>query len=272
MAAGYYYIISLLPELSLNDKNKSFEMVHYRDFVIPMLESEDVPLMKILFYNYDIQNLVNLMLQKDYEWNLAGNYTQEEMTEGMKQPDLLPEFLQKFIENNAGRREKHTEKQLINEATWLFVDWCKQIENPFLKRWMRFENNLKNLLIWLNSHKFKLNPTLEVLGSHYEAEYLRKVDKDQIHLKSWDYHFKDVLTHYDNPNIAVREFIIDEMRWKFLNELEEQYAFGIERLLGFAIRLQIINRNISATEDGGKERLTNLLSDMRLAYVMPESF
>jgi hypothetical protein len=80
------------------------------------------------------------------------------------------------------------------------------------------------------------------------------------------------MTQFDNPNIAIREFVIDEMRWQYLSELEEKHQFGIERLLGFAIRLQIINRNIINTEEEGKRQLLSLLENIRQGYEMPENF
>jgi len=272
MAEGYYYIISALPELSLSDKSLEFNMVSYRETFLPMMQEEDAGLLRILYYKYDIQNLVGIIKEKDFYWNDAGNFSRQQLEDGIKQPELLPDFLNDFIVDHVKKRDIKKEKDLHNEASSLFIDWCRNINNPFLKRWMLFENNLKNLLIWLNSHKFDLDPTQEVLGSHFEASYLRITEKDQIDLKAWDFHFREVLTQYDNPNIAVREFLIDEMRWNFLNDIEEKFAFGVERLLGFAIRLQIINRNIMATEEDGKARLNKLLDDMRSAYVMPETF
>jgi hypothetical protein len=43
-------------------------------------------------------------------------------------------------------------------------------------------------------------------------------------------------------------------------------------LLCFAIRLQLINRNIAATEEDGGEKINQLLTEIRAAYVMPEDF
>jgi hypothetical protein len=70
----------------------------------------------------------------------------------------------------------------------------------------------------------------------------------------------------------MREYLIDQMRWQYLDELEENYAFGIERLMAFVIKLQIINRNIVTTEEAGRERLEQLLHGIRKEYEMPETF
>lgn len=272
MARGYYYLISSLPELSLNDKNLEYNMVSYRQFVMNELLPNDQKLLKILYYRYDIINLVNLIKETGDTWLEAGNYSQEELVEMLGLPDNMPAFMRLFAEDTRKKWPVLSKKELINRATTYFIDWSQRIENVFLRKWLRFDYNLKNLLIWLNSHKFGLDPENEVLGNHYEAEYLRKTKKDEIDLKSWDFRYREVMTHFDNPNIAIREAVIDEMRWNYLSELEESHAFGIERLLAFTIRLQIINRNIENTEQEGKEQLKELLNNIREGYDMPEQF
>jgi hypothetical protein len=272
MARGYYYLITALPELSLNDKDLVYNMVSYRQFVMDELLPGDQKLLKILYYRFDIINLVNMIKETGDPWLEAGNYSREELDEMLGLPDSMPAFMRLFAEETRKKWPVAGEKELINRATTYFIDWSQRIENTFLRKWLRFDYNLKNLLIWLNSNKFGLDPANEVLGNHYEAQYLRKTKKDEIDLKAWDFRYREVMTHFDNPNIAIREAVIDEMRWQYLSELEENYSFGIERLLAFVIRLQIINRNIENTEQEGKEQLKQLLKNIRSGYDMPEQF
>lgn len=272
MGRGYYYLISALPELSLNDKHLEFNMVTYRDFVMHELQPNDQKLLKILYYKFDIINLVNLIKESDEPWLEAGNYSRDLLNEMLGLPDSMPAFMRLFAEDTRKKWPVLSEKELINRATTYYIDWSQRIDNPFLRKWLRFDYNLKNLLIWLNSHKFGMDPEKEVLGNHFEAAVLRKTNKDEIDLKAWDFRYSEVMTHFDNPNIAIREAVIDEMRWHYLSELEEGYAFGIERLLAFVIRLQIIHRNIENTEQEGKEQLKTLLENIRGAYDMPEQF
>ena len=187
-------------------------------------------------------------------------------------PDSLPNFMQHFVEQTKDKWDKTPRKELINKATELFIDWSREAPNTFIRKWFYFDQNLKNLLIYLNSNKFKLDPREEVLGENYEAAYLRETNVDDLDLRSWDLAFKEALTHFDNQNVAVREFLIDEMRWKYLVELEQEYSFGIERLLAFVIKLQIVNRNITDTEEAGRKRLTQLQETIKKEYEMPETF
>jgi len=272
MKNGYYYIISSLPELNLSDKNLEYDMLSFREYVSELLEEVDFKMLKILYYPYDIPNFINLIKANGAAWDARGNYTREAFDAMLMVPDTLPVFLQQFYDETRPDWEKTSEKELINTATSLFIDWSRTVQNPFLKKWLYFDQNLKNLLIWLNSNKFDMKPNEEVLGENYEAEYLRATNADDLNLHSWDLPFKEALTHFDNPNVALREYLIDQMRWKYLDELEENYAFGIERLMAFVIKLQIINRNIVTTEEAGRERLEQLLQGIRKEYEMPETF
>ena len=272
MANGYYYLISALPELNLTDKELEYDMITYRSFVMELLDPVDAKLLKILYYPFDIMNLVTLIKGNETDWDACGNYSKDELQEMIQLPDSLPRFMQLFVEETRETWEKASAKDLLNKATSLFVDWSREAPNAFLRQWLYFDQNLKNLLIYLNSNKFDLDPDKEVLGENYEATYLRSTKFDDLDLKSWDLRFKEALTHFDNPNVAVREFLIDEMRWKFLHELEENYSFGIERLLAFVIKLQIINRNIVDTEEEGRKRLEQLQKTIKKEYEMPETF
>ena len=272
MANGYYYLISALPELNLTDKELKYTMISYRTSVMEQLDYKDANLLKILYYPFDIINLINLIKDSEDDWDERGNYTKDQLFEMLELPDSLPEFMQNFVEQTQSEWKKKTGKELLNKATEIFVDWSREAPNKFLREWLYFDQNLKNLLIYLNSHKFELDAKQEVLGQNYEATYLRNTPFEDLNLRSWDLPFKEALTQFDNPNVAIREFVIDEMRWNYLEDLEENYSFGIERLLAFAIKLQIINRNIEDKEEDGKMRLQQLQENIKEAYKMPETF
>ncbi len=271
MNEGYYYLITSLPDLSLNDKNVGYTVRSFRELAAEHLTPSDYELLTYLYYPYDIQNLVTL-IKHDHPWNNNGNYSREELELCLQEPERLPVFLQPFVLESQKLWEKTSLKTLLNAATTHYIDWTHTIPNRFLRKWLTFDQNLKNLLIWLNCQKFGLDPKEEVLGSYYEAEFLRQTKAAEINLKSWDFQFREALNHFDNPDIAVRELIINEMRWHHLDELLQPYVFGIEPLLGFAIRLQLINRNLTDTEEPGTRRLNELLTGVMNDYQLPENF
>jgi hypothetical protein len=272
MREGYYYLITALPDLSLTDKDPGYTVLSFRKFVMEQLDPKDAKLMQILYYRYDIENLVTLIKKTDDPWRPAGNFDPDELRSMLSLPDTLPEFLQHFVQDTNKVWDRMTQKELINSATTYFIDWSHTISNAFLRKWLYFDQNLKNLLIWLNCRKFGLNHAKEILGNHYEAEYLRSAKSGDLNLKAWDFQFREALRHYNNPNIALRELIINEMRWHYLDELVQPYPFGIEQLLAFAIRLRLINRNLTDSEELGNQRLSELMKGIRKDYHLPELF
>jgi hypothetical protein len=271
MASGYYYLIASLPELDLNDKNPVFDQLRLREFILDELTLDDRALYQVLFYNYDIENYVSLIKGTAATWHPLGNFSEKELRAMFLLPDTLPEFLRTFTEDSVKSWERASAKKLINQATTHFIDWSQHIPNTFLRRWLYFDQNLKNLLIWLNCNKFGLNPEDEVLGNHYEAEYLRTVKPEAIDLRAWEFQFREVLRHYDNPDIALRESIVNEMRWHYVQEISSP-QFGIERLLAYAIKLQLLNRNFTDTELAGEKRLGTLLDSILKDYRVPERY
>jgi len=272
MSNGYYYLIASLPELNLTDKNVQFDLVSYRDYIFNSLDANDAQQLKILYYPFDIINLGNLIKKREVDWNKAGNYSQSALEAMLQEPTTFPDFLLPFYEKTNRNWDGWSVKQLTNYATTLYLDWFLTKSNNFLRKWLDFDQNLNNLLVFLNCKKYKLSWQEEILGNNFEAEYLRETKTEIANLDWWDFPVKDVQSQFNNPNIAVREYLNDELRWNYISELEAGYSFGIEVLLAYAIRLRIINRNIVNTEEAGKEHLHYLMDNITNKYKMPETF
>ena len=270
MPEGYYYLITSLPEISLSDKELPLDSLAFRKLMQENVSEHDFELIQIIYHAYDIENLITLIKKSERKHQTFGNFSAETLHEMLSLPDTLPVFLKRFVAETRPIWDRVSEKKLINLATGFLIDWSREIENRFLRKWLYFDHNLKNLLIWLNCKKFGLDMSQEIMGSHYEAEYLRN-NRDDLDLKAWDFQFREALRHYANPNIGLRELIINEMRWNYLSELEESHVFGIERLLAFAIRLLLISRNLTDSESG-ENRLLDILQKLKSKHTLPEIY
>ena len=272
MSNGYYYLIASLPELNLTDKNVQFDLVSYRDYIFDSLDARDAQQLKILYYPFDIINLGNLIKKREVDWNKGGNYSRSALEAMLQEPTTFPDFLLPFYEETNGHWDEWSVKKLNNYAITLYLDWSLTKSNNFLRKWLDFDQNLINVLVYLNCEKSKLSLQEEILGNNFEAEYLRETKTGIANLDWWDFPVRSVQSQFNNPNIALRENLIDELRWNYVSELEEDYSFGIEVLLAQAIRLRIINRNIVNTEEAGKEHLQYLMDNIINEYKMPETF
>jgi len=270
MNQSYYYIIASLPDLSLNDKETRYAFGTFRLEVQSLLKESDWELLKVLYYPADIRNFGKVLIKESEGWDDSAIYSKNEWETLLQDTEGLPTFFTEFLEEHGNKKwEEQDYKYILNEVSAKFINWSRQLNNTFLRKWLHFEHNLKNLLIWLNSTKFNLDLKNEILGDYYEANFLKTIDTQDINLKAWDYSFREVLGQYNNENIALREYVLDEMKWKYLEELAEPHPFGIEAIMTFAIKLQIINRNIVCTERAGKKRLEKILYDIKKNYEIP---
>lgn len=98
--------------------------------------------------------------------------------------------------------------------------------HPTLKKWQDFDTRLRNELVKVRAaHK------------HLEAsKYLR------------DYEYPDIplghlaLSVYRNPSILAGERMLDEARWRFLDELAFGHYFDLDFLIIYALKLLILER------------------------------
>jgi len=269
MQPAYYYIVASLPDLSLTDKDTAFDTLRFRAYVNEHLSTRDAGLLRVLYYNFDIENFIALVRNTGAPWHPYGYFSAVEIQERLETPNSLPPFLRPYTDPSEWRHL--SPKALLNAITTDFLDWSRRVPNDLLRQWLAFDQNLKNLLIWLNCNKFGLDPTEEVLGHSPEAEYLRQARPHDLDLRAWDIPYREALRHYDNPDIALRERIINEMRWRHLEDLLAPYPFGIEQILGHAIKLLLIRRNMTDAETG-RQRLAQITAAVRADYALPEAF
>jgi len=97
---------------------------------------------------------------------------------------------------------------------------------PTLKKWQAFDIALRNELVKIRASRRKTEPD----------KYLRK----DIDAESFVYQV--ALSAYRNPSIIEAERILDQERWRKLDELATGHYFDIDFLLVYAIKLLILER------------------------------
>ena len=129
MAEGYYYLITSLPDLSLADKDPGYTVTSFRDGVMEHLNPDDARLMRVLFYRFDIENLVNLVTDGQSPWRDEGNYSIDQLQFMLSSPETLPVFMRAFVQETNREWDRLSPKVLLNKATTYFIDWSHRVPN-----------------------------------------------------------------------------------------------------------------------------------------------
>ena len=131
----------------------------------------------------------------------------------------------------------------ILESVSLFDAEENEVSLDVIRRFFRWERGVRNVLVRLRAESLGLEPD----------EFIR----DEI----FD-HFQALLAeeafNADSPLVA--EEILNKARWRYLDELEFEHYFDIERLIIFFIKLQILERISSFDAVKGREIMNAVVS------------
>lgn len=128
-------------------------------------------------------------------------------------------------------------------------------KNRFLREWFRFDLNVRNAKVrYLNS----------ALG--------RPADKDVMPLDGGEFLQSQEVEHVLNgTDILARERGIDDILWKKADELTTFHYFDIDTVLGFFVKLKIIDRWLRLDEEAGRAMFRKLVDEVRGTFRGMES-
>jgi len=235
----YYFLGCALPALSI-DKALEITIDELEAMLdINLSDLDKVKLRAIKLLN-DLNNLKAIWLNEPVDLN--GNFDPTELEDILLVKDDLPifaiDFLNKY-ESNQDRLSHFAE--LLSQ----FFQWAKQEFSGFLHQYFSFEQKTRLSLAAIRAKKFNRNLEeefkFEDLNDPFVAYLLSQKDMEKIEPED---EFKELLNIY-NENIEdpmKLSRLIIEWRLNQIYEIEVQYPFEIDEILGYYIRLMLIEK------------------------------
>lgn len=127
--------------------------------------------------------------------------------------------------------------RLLEKAT-LFQEKPAQTPLAMLNRWYQFEHALRNALARERGRRLDRDPLPSLRGDAFDAD-AQAVAGRVLELAS--------------PWAAEEQ--LDLARWKFLDELEVENYFNLEKLVIYLLKLKILERRASFSEETGRKKL-----------------
>lgn len=281
MASSYYFLVAGLPDISL-DEGKN--VPSFTDFIAETEEQvtgADRKLLKLIRLPFDNDNLISILENKT-DFDPKGNFSRDTLTSSIKNPEILPRYMQLFLE--AYKESRQVFPGLINrdQLNWLFFDEVIANNNAFIKERFTFELNLRNLVAGINSRKglkhFDEMATERdravstmIIGRNDVAELILRSNAPDFGLSSILPWTEKVLA-ISRGNLLEMEKGLDSLRWEMLNDMTTFSYFGIEKVLAFSIKLAIVERWKVLDPKTGRERLEMLAEELRAGFEMPVAF
>jgi hypothetical protein len=271
MARSYYYLVSGLPDIFLDEGKACPSLKEFIDDMAAQVSGDDAGLLRLLLFAFDNENLINLLEKKDREFNSYGNFSEEELAGEIKAGDSLPAYMVWFIE--AFRESKSLFPNLSREdqLNWLFYDWLRESRNEFIREWFTFELDLRNLITGLNCRIYKRPLEANIICRNDVAELILKSNAPDFSLAPVFPWVERVLS-LNRENLVEYEKSLDNLRWEFLNDLTIFSYFQIETIISYCIKLYMVERWNLLKPETGKEMFDRLVEELKSTFQVPSDF
>jgi len=263
----YYYLVTGLPGVRLDDLKTVPTMAALRADLETKLSEKDLHLLYLMFAKYDNRNLLAYLENNEAELNPLGSYTAEDWKDLLDHElpkvgcswTYLCDFCKMYKENNLEACEIPNEDYL----TAMYYEYAMQVGNKFLHDWYEFNMNINNLFAAIACRKYGFDAERCILGDSEVARILRKSNARDFGVKNLFGESEEIIRISEEKNLLKRERQIDKLKWKWLEEHTFFNYFSVERILAFVLKCELINRWKPLTQEKGKQVFGELLAELK---------
>lgn len=282
MSRQHYYLVAGLPDVFFDDKKLSVSTAEYRAYLSEHLTEKEMVLIKLHFWQFDHQNILNKLKNSEEAILPLGNLSADMLDELMAASKdgsyeslsfSIPDYIVSFIDAYKADTAIYSGKSWDLQLTELYYNYLSGIENTFIKDWYLFELKLSNVLTAFNCRKNDIEIENQIIGKLELNDKLIKssardfgLDSDELPSASL------VFKALETIDLLEQEKKIDLMRWELLDESSFFHYFSIEKLFVFLIKLSIAERWIGLDKTKGLELFKELLNSLETSYEFPAEF
>lgn len=286
MAREYYYLIAGLPDLFIDQEQKSFDLVKLKNEIKENIHPDDYKLVEQLFLEYDNENFQNFIFERAQEFNPLGKFPQDlyrEFEENLKE---FPKYIQKFYSSFKGKDEDDEENREESDLYYadkiekipevqfqeMFYEHVKLFKNRFLKEWYSFLLVNNNILSAINCRNDGSDIAPQMVGSGELVEAFTRSQAADFGLKREIDFLEPLLQTTEQTDILERERRLDMLKWNMADEITTFDYFNINKILAFLVKAGIVYRWSKLDSKIGAEMFEKLVADIRKTYELPKEF
>ncbi|HOD17216.1 MAG TPA: DUF2764 family protein [Candidatus Cloacimonadota bacterium] len=286
MATEYYYFVTGLPALHLEDTKLLMTPLMFLQSAEEHLNKDDYDLLKLLVFPNDLINLVNILL-KEEDWIDENTISREEwiiLIDNIKELKEQSNLRKKHIDDHVlplvidylmhyfKENEVKTKQELLTDLFSIFYNWVEHHENKFVREWFTFDAAMRNIITALNCRKHNLDVNAKLIGNNELTEKLKTSKVADFGLNS-EFPWFDTLTRLTElTDIVEKEKGYDALRWQWLDDRTFFEYFTIPRIMAYYIKLEIIYRWIHLSQSVGEKKFNQIINDLEASFSFPEEF
>jgi hypothetical protein len=297
----YHYLITGLPDIFFDGIKPPYSPLEFKEMSAEYLTKDDACLFDMQLLEIDNKNLLEQIKHHDYDLLEGGKFTFEEMdvlitgvqTElagmesftqdaGNKPYDInsrfrnrnkrMPAYFEEFVRmyiTSVLRKDEITIPWEDRLST-MYYDYAMQTSNDFMTAWFTLNLNIKNIFTALTCRKYQLDKAKYIVGDNLVAEKLRTSDAPDFEL---DEASDDTLNEWlpalrgiiDESDMLQRQWKMDGLRWKWLDEQTFFNTFDIENIMAYWLKLEMLEYWSCLDKQKGEETFRQIMESMTVS-------
>ncbi|NLU39394.1 MAG: DUF2764 family protein [Bacteroidales bacterium] len=278
--AKYYYLISGLPELQLDDSKLKISLLEFKNQLLENLSDSDLSYIGYFYMQFDNKNLLHLLNNKDAELETLGNLDRDQLldiilqfkeTEEPADKKIHPyfrQFIPAFLADKPVFQHMSWEDQLAT----LYYNSAISCRNSFISDWFKFNLNVNNIIIAMNCRNFGYRRETMVVGDDDISIAIRTSNAKDFGIKPIFPEVDDVMRLADEPDLFERERRIDLLKWNWLEEKGFFHYFDMEHLFIYLVRLSLLERWVRLEKETGRKVFREMISQLQHSFEFPNEF
>ncbi len=264
----YYYLVAGLPELSLYQPQMPFPVAEWVEELEHRLHGTERAALDLLLLPADHENLLTLLAEGEVpHWAPLSRYEPEYFLGSLREGSGLPPYFHSAYE--AFREEGSAFRRLpwAHRLTEGYYDYALAAGKGFVYDWLHFDRDLRNLLAGWNMRRHHLSDAYQLVG---ENEVTRAIRQSQardfgqgLRYPQWGRWVQDA----EIDDLAERHQNTSRLRWSFIDQALTFSYFTADVLLGYLLKLQLIEERLQADAEQGRARLEKFIHQLAETHI-----
>lgn len=267
----YDCLIAGLPDLVQNEYRKGLTSLQFRLELADELTPPDYALLQLLFRPNDNKNLMNMLLQHDFQFEALGNYTEDYLRTQIAEPTSIASYMNVLITELKSENPDKSPLHVENRLQELFYEEVLKTRNEFIRQWFGFDRNLRNILTAINCDQYGYSIEKHLIPDKNREDLNDLLIRGNLKPERFideDLPWLEQVIRQTAPGVDMveKEKAIDHIRWTFLDEITVFDYFTIEKILSYTLKLKMLDRWRELDDETGKAFLKRLISDLEKSY------
>ncbi len=267
MTHNYHCEIAGLPELKLNPKDTALSVADFVGTIKPFLTDNHVGGFNSLLYSKTHKAVIRFFATGNFNNELLPYFKPAWFRADSDDNYLLPAYLQRSANQfsmSKGKLNPHEMEAILYREYYYYL---RQSGNSFIKLLAKFEMSLKNFLTAQKCDEYKLAKNEQIIGGDSFGQSLIRLPINHREIiAEWE-PVKIVGSILKTGNPVKRELELDLLKWNYIDELNRFNYFTIEVILGYLLKLMIIERWRSLEKSSGQNLIAAISEKIVQAHL-----